>query len=79
MKALQTIQKDFYQGLKALFEELNIPVNYWAEEPADPIDILTENSPKGIPSGHHSSLKTQPTIKFPYLGLLIVLTQTFRD
>lgn len=52
MKALKTIQKDFYKGLKAFFKELNIPLNYWAEEPANPADILgTENYTKGIPLG----------------------------
>ena len=48
----KTIQKDFYQGLKAFFEELNIPVNYLAEEPADPADILTETMPKAGNSAH---------------------------
>ena len=43
MKALKTIQEDFYKGLKSFFEELNIPVNYLAEEPAKPTDILSEN------------------------------------
>ncbi|WPZ09760.1 Eco57I restriction-modification methylase domain-containing protein [Roseivirga spongicola] len=43
MNALKTIQEDFYEGLKAFFEELNIPINYLAEEPAKPTDILSEN------------------------------------
>ena len=47
MKALKTIQKDFYKGLKAFFEELSIPLNYLAEEPADPADILSENYKEG--------------------------------
>jgi len=32
---------NFYPALKTLFEDLNIPVNYIAEEPARPRDILT--------------------------------------
>ncbi len=43
MIALKTIQEDFYDGLKAFFKELNIPINYLAEEPAKPVDILSEN------------------------------------
>jgi tRNA1(Val) A37 N6-methylase TrmN6 len=40
---------DFYSGLKKLFNELNVPVNYIAEEPAKAQDILVntykENNP----------------------------------
>ena len=50
MKALQTIPKDFYKGLKTFFEELNIPVKYWAEEPTDPKKMLTENYKVGNPA-----------------------------
>ena len=37
---------NFYPALKTLFKDLNIPVNYIAEEPARPRDILT-NTFKG--------------------------------
>ena len=33
--------KDFYTALSEFFRQLNIPVDYLAEEPARPVDILT--------------------------------------
>ena len=36
---------NFYPALKTLFEDLNIPVNYIAEEPARPRDILSKTFP----------------------------------
>ncbi|MEA2039947.1 MAG: hypothetical protein U9N82_08980, partial [Thermodesulfobacteriota bacterium] len=34
--------EDFHTALQTFFKNLNIPVNYIAEEPARPQDILTE-------------------------------------
>ncbi len=41
---------NFYPALKTLFEDLNIPVNYIAEEPARPRDILTNTFKENHPS-----------------------------
>ena len=41
---------NFYLALKTLFEDLNIPVNYIAEEPARPRDILTNTFKENHPS-----------------------------
>ena len=52
MKALKTIQENFYSGLKAFFEELKIPINYLAEEPANPKDILSTETYNSNNVGH---------------------------
>ena len=36
------VTEDFHAALRTFFKKLNIPVNYIAEEPARPQDILTE-------------------------------------
>jgi len=41
---------NFYMALKTLFEDLNIPVNYIAEEPARPRDILTKTFKEANPA-----------------------------
>ena len=41
---------NFYPALKSLFEDLNIPVNYIAEEPARPRDILTNTFKEANPA-----------------------------
>ena len=41
---------NFYLALKTLFEDLNIPVNYIAEEPARPQDILTNTFKEANPA-----------------------------
>ena len=43
MKSLNTLKHNFYEGLKAFFQELNVPVDYLTEESARPQDILKEN------------------------------------
>lgn len=41
MKSISKFHTDtFIDALKAFFEELNVPVNYLADEPASPVDIL---------------------------------------
>jgi type I restriction-modification system DNA methylase subunit len=41
---------NFYPALKTIFEDLNIPVNYIAEEPARPRDILTNTFKEANPA-----------------------------
>jgi len=43
MISLNILKHNFYEGLKAFFQELNVPVDYFTEESARPQEILKEN------------------------------------
>jgi len=78
---------NFYPALKTLFEDLNIPVNYIAEEPARPRDILTTNTFKEnnpafqlmedvyslgmVDDAAFEGIKSPDKIKTDYDGLLL--------